>query len=135
MARFARRRARWSEQRTIVDGSPGGQTARYGTPWSRSDDFPNRRGEAIPSPRHRIDERLSVRQVAERLAQRVDMLCEIGVIDERVRPERVHQLRLGHHTIGIAREEKQQVERLGAWNRVAPRSSRLGDVYPERPES
>ena len=64
------------------------------------------------------------------------MLCEIGFLDEGVRPERFHQLRLGHHTIGIAREEKQQVERLrGQWNRLARALEPAEpDVYPERPE-
>ena len=58
--------------------------------------------------------------VAERLAQRIDMLGEIGFFDEGVRPERFHQLRLGHQTIGIACEEQQQIERLRRqWNRLA----------------
>ena len=64
------------------------------------------------------------------------MLCEIGVLDERVRPERFHQLRLGHHTIGIACEEKQQVECLrGQWHRLARALEPAEpDVYRERPE-
>ena len=64
------------------------------------------------------------------------MLREIGLLDERVRPERFHQLRLVHHTIGIAREEKQQVERLrGQRNRFARALEPTEpDVYPERAE-
>ena len=64
------------------------------------------------------------------------MLCEIGFFDEGVRPERFHQLRLGHHTIGIAREEQQQIERLrGQWNRLARALQPAErDVDPERVE-
>ncbi len=64
------------------------------------------------------------------------MLCEIGFFDEGVRPERFHQLRLGHHTIRIAREEDQQIERLrGQWNGLArAREPAERDVYPERAE-
>jgi hypothetical protein len=76
------------------------------------DDFPNGSRKTIAAARHRIDERLPGPLIAERLAQRIDMLCEIGFFDEGVRPERFHQLRLGHHTIGVAREEQQQIERL-----------------------
>ena len=48
------------------------------------------------------------------------MLREIGFFNEGIRPERFHQLRLRHHAIGIARQEKQQVKRLrGQWNRLA----------------
>ena len=64
------------------------------------------------------------------------MLCEIGFVDEGVRPERFHQLRLGHHTIRIAREEEQQIERLrGQWNRLARALQPAErDVDPERVE-
>ena len=64
------------------------------------------------------------------------MLCEVGFVDEGVRPERFHQLRLGHHTIRIAREEEQQIERLrGQWNRLARALQPAErDVYPERVE-
>jgi hypothetical protein len=64
------------------------------------------------------------------------MLREIGFVDEGVRPERFHQLRLGHHAIRIAREEDQQVERLrGQWNRLArAREPAERGVDPERVE-
>jgi hypothetical protein len=64
------------------------------------------------------------------------MLCEIGFFDECVRPERFHQLRLRQHPIGIARQKKQQVERLrGQWNRLARELEPAErEVYPELAE-
>ena len=74
------------------------------------------RGQPIATPRHSFNIGLAVRPIAQRLAQRVDVLREITFFDKGVRPQRLHQLSLRHDPMLITGEQHEQVECL-RWNR------------------
>ena len=71
------------------------------------------RGEAVSTSRHQFDIRLAVWLIAERLSQCVHVLCQVGILDERLGPQRLHQLRLAHHPVMVLRKEQQEIE--GFW--------------------
>ena len=98
--------------------------------------LPHGAGKAITAARHGLDVRVAVRLVAERLAQRVHVLGEIGLLDEGVWPERLHQLGLGDDPLAVAGEEDQQVERLRReWDRLAAAlHTAQSDIDLVRPE-
>jgi len=100
------------------------------------DDRAHVRCQPIPAPRHRLDVRAAVRLVSERLAQHVDVLCEVGLIDKGVRPEGFDQLGFRHHTVAVLGEQHQQVEGLGGkGNRVAAAHKMAEpEIDTERPE-
>ena len=67
--------------------------------------FTHGRGEAVAPPRHRLDIRRAVWLRAERFAKREHVLREVGLVDERVGPERLDQLGLRQDTVRI-RDQK-----------------------------
>ena len=93
-------------------------------------------GQAITASCHQFDVRLAVRTLTERLSQRIHVLRKIGVFNERLRPERFHQLALAHDPVMVLGEQEKQIE--GFWresNRTA-RSLQPAqcDVDPVRPK-
>jgi len=69
------------------------------------------RGEQIASPRHGLDQLL--RAVADRLPDVADAAGQRFVGHHQPRPDGSHQLVLGHHAAGVARQTRQHVEALG----------------------
>ncbi len=100
----------------------GGLCGRRPIGWRRRDvrgsgsaidlDLTHVRGEAIAPARYQLDVGLAVWLVAEGLSQGVHVLRQVGVIDERLRPERLHQLALAHDTVVVVCEQQQKIEGL-----------------------
>jgi hypothetical protein len=74
--------------------------------------------------------------IAERFAKRVDVLGEVALFDERVVPEPFEQFPLGHHPVGVLREQHQEVECLGRERNGGAGALQTveRDVEAERPE-
>ena len=79
-------------------------------------------GEAVAAPRHRHDVAVLTLSLPERPAQRGDILREVVLLDEGVRPEGAHQLLLAEHLPGMPHEVDQRVE--------DPRRERHGLALP-----
>ena len=69
-------------------------------------------GEAIAAARYQLDVRLTVWLTAERLSQGLHVLRQVRVIDERLRPQCLHQLAFAHDPVVVVCEQQQQIEGL-----------------------
>ena len=78
----------------------------------------------------------AVRVAAQRPAQHEDLLAEVGLVDERGRPDDLQQLVLRQDTIPLLDQEQQQVERLGCQRlrHAVAQQRALGRVEEKRPE-
>src|SRR2546423_15720652 len=68
--------------------------------------------KVVAAARYQLYVGFPVRPIAERLSQRVHLLREIRVLDERVRPEGFHKLAFGHAPLRFTREQQQEIERF-----------------------
>lgn len=73
------------------------------------------RRERIAAARDRLDVGPAARLHAQRLSQREDVLGQVGLFDEHLRPEGPHQLRLGKDPPRLLHEEQEEVEGLGRY--------------------
>ena len=75
--------------------------------------FNRERGdESVTLPGHGLDEFLAIRRLAERLANRVNVVGEIGFLDGGVGPHFLDQLILRHQAARVCREHGEHVKCL-----------------------
>ncbi len=81
--------------------------------------------EAIPAPRLGDDEAMVFGCFTEDLAEHGNILAEVVLLDDDVRPHGVHQVGFGHRFAGVLDEAKQGVKYLG-FQRNGGRAVRAG---------
>jgi hypothetical protein len=97
----------------------------------------NRRDEAVTAAGNIGDVAGAGLAVAQRLAERADVHLEIGLLDERARPDAREEILLADNLVGALDQRDQDVERPAAEpkGRVALQQHALRRKKPERPES
>ena len=110
------------------DGDAGGGSAIGGRrPWRGGvRHITDLRGQPIAAARNGLDVGCAIRPIAQRLAQRVDVLRQIAFLDEGVRPQRFHQLGLRHDAVLLRASSTSRSNVFGGIVIGSPpRSSRL----------
>ena len=115
-------RVRSSSDAAVGDGRQGedrdqredrSATARCGAGGGRRGRFSREgRGQSVTLSRDGLDVFLAVRRLAEGLANREDVVGEIGFLDGGVGPYGLDEFLLGHEAARIRGEHREHVERL-----------------------
>jgi hypothetical protein len=94
----------------------------------------DRRDEAVPAPRDRLDEARGGRVVPEERPQLADVAAQQALAHVRVRPHGLRQLRARHEPRRVRREVRQHRERLPAKRQAlrAPPELLVGEVQSKR---
>src|SRR5215813_11490004 len=70
--------------------------------------------ETVASPGNVNDEPISTVSVAQRATQGGNMDCEVGRLDEHVRPDARHQLLLADQCTGVIEQDDQDLQRTAS---------------------
>src|SRR5580704_11234396 len=93
-------------------------------------------GETVAAPRHCDDITAFAGNLLQSLPEYKDRLCQVGLLNEGVRPDALHQVFLENHLLAVSDQGQQGIEGLRLqrnWLVVAQKQT-LTEIDPKRTE-
>ena len=82
-------------------------------------DLPHRSNKSVSLPWNRLDQGVAVRVAPQGLAQNTDILAQVALFHEALRPEGLHHFFFFYELSAVLEEKQKGVENLGRKNDLA----------------